>query len=112
MRTGSSRERPRAHGRTRSIQPERRVFRPGLQRARAIKILDILADTHPDATCALHHQNPYELLTATILSAQCTDERVNQVTPELFRRYPDAAALSRATTTELEPQIQSTGFFK
>src|ERR671935_492738 len=112
MRTGSSRERPRAHGRTRSIQPERRVFRPGLQRARAIKILDILADTHPDATCALHHQNPYELLTATILSAQCTDERVNQVTPELFRRYPDAQTLARAKAEGLEELIRPTGFFR
>ena len=52
------------------------------------------------------------MLVATILSAQCTDERVNQVTPALFKRYPDARALARATTTELEPQIQSTGFFR
>ena len=55
---------------------------------------------------------PYELLVATILSAQCTDERVNQVTPALFKRYPDAQALATATTDELEPQIQSTGFFR
>jgi len=67
---------------------------------------------YPSATCALHHGNPWELLVATILSAQCTDERVNQVTPALFRRYPDARALAQATTTELEPQIQSTGFFR
>jgi endonuclease-3 len=67
---------------------------------------------HPNADTELHYRNAYELLVATILSAQCTDERVNQVTPALFRKYPDARALARATTTELEPQIQSTGFFR
>ena len=67
---------------------------------------------HPNADTELHYRTPYELLVATILSAQCTDERVNQVTPALFARYPDARALARATTTELEPQIQSTGFFR
>src|SRR6188768_3432471 len=67
---------------------------------------------HPDADTELNFKNPYELLVATILSAQCTDERVNQVTPALFQRYPNAAALHEATTAELEPQIQSTGFFR
>jgi endonuclease-3 len=67
---------------------------------------------HPGADTELHYTTPYELLVATILSAQCTDERVNQVTPALFKRYPDAKALARATTAELEPQIQSTGFFR
>jgi endonuclease III len=67
---------------------------------------------HPNADTELHYRTPYELLVATILSAQCTDERVNQVTPALFARYPDARALARATTNELEPQIQSTGFFR
>jgi endonuclease-3 len=71
-----------------------------------------LQTQHPDANTELHFSNAYELLVATILSAQCTDERVNQVTPALFKRYPDATALARATTTELEPQIQSTGFFR
>lgn len=71
-----------------------------------------LARQHPHADTALTFSNPYELLVATILSAQCTDERVNQVTPALFRRYPNARALARATTGELEPQIQSTGFFR
>jgi endonuclease III len=71
-----------------------------------------LSAQHPDADTELHFSNAYELLVATILSAQCTDERVNQVTPALFRRYPDASALSRATTSEIEPQIQSTGFFR
>ncbi len=67
---------------------------------------------HPGADTELHFTTPYELLVATILSAQCTDERVNQVTPALFKRYPDAQALATATTGELEPQIQSTGFFR
>ena len=71
-----------------------------------------LATQHPNADTELHFTTPYELLVATILSAQCTDERVNQVTPALFRRYPDARALARATAAELEPQIQSTGFFR
>ena len=67
---------------------------------------------HPNADTELHFTTPYELLVATILSAQCTDERVNQVTPSLFRRYPDARSLARATTGELEPQIKPTGFFR
>jgi endonuclease-3 len=76
------------------------------------RVMAKLATQHPGADTELHFSNPYELLVATILSAQCTDERVNQVTPALFRRYPDSAALARATTDELEPQIQSTGFFR
>lgn len=76
------------------------------------KIFAMLSTQHPNADTELNFRNPYELLVATILSAQCTDERVNQVTPALFRRYPDAKALAKATTAELEPQIQSTGFFR
>jgi len=76
------------------------------------RILAALGTQHPNADTELHFTNAYELLVATILSAQCTDERVNMVTPALFARYPDARALSRATTGELEPQIQSTGFFR
>ena len=76
------------------------------------RIIAKLSAQHPNADTELNFTNAYELLVATILSAQCTDERVNQVTPALFRRYPDAQALARATTGELEPQIQSTGFFR
>ncbi|HJR59499.1 MAG TPA: endonuclease III [Vicinamibacterales bacterium] len=76
------------------------------------KILAALAIQHPNADTELNFTNAYELLVATILSAQCTDERVNQVTPALFKRYPDARALAQARTGELEPQIQSTGFFR
>ena len=67
---------------------------------------------YPDAHCALVHEDPYQLLVATILSAQCTDKRVNMVTPALFERYPDAAALADANPDELEDAIRSTGFFR
>jgi len=80
--------------------------------AQVQSILDILAHAHPDATTALNFENPLQLLVATILSAQCTDARVNQVTPELFRRYPDAAALAAVPQEELEQVIRSTGFFR
>jgi endonuclease-3 len=85
---------------------------PAALATRAGKILDILDKTYPDADCALRWRNPFELLCATILSAQCTDERVNQVTPALFARYPDAAALAQAQTAELEAIIRPTGFFR
>src|SRR3954449_12535226 len=75
-------------------------------------IMKKLEKQHPNADTELHYTTPYELLVATILSAQCTDERVNQVTPALFKRYPDARALARASSDDLEPQIQSTGFFR
>ena len=76
------------------------------------KVLAKLEAQHPGAFTELRFRDAYELLVATILSAQCTDERVNQVTPALFERYPDATALARATAAELEPQIKSTGFFR
>jgi endonuclease-3 len=88
------------------------IPRPPKSPADTRKILDALSAQHPDADTELNFSTAYELLVATILSAQCTDERVNQVTPALFKRYPDARALARATTDELEPQIQSTGFFR
>jgi endonuclease III len=75
-------------------------------------ILDKLEAQHPAADTELHYRNAFELLVATILSAQSTDQRVNSVTPALFKRYPDALALAKATTDELEPQIHSTGFFR
>src|SRR3954471_15476454 len=81
------------------------------RKQQARKIVRELAKTYPDAVCALHHTTPFQLLAATILSAQCTDERVNMVTPELFRRWPTAAALANAPINQLEEIIQSTGFF-
>lgn len=71
-----------------------------------------LAESYGDAVCALHHRNAYELLVATILSAQCTDARVNMVTPTLFQRYPDAKSLAKAKPTDVEKLVQSTGFFR
>jgi endonuclease-3 len=82
------------------------------RRARARKILQALERAYPDARIALNFRSPFELLVATILSAQCTDERVNMVTPELFRAYPDARELARARPERLEEQIRSTGFFR
>jgi endonuclease-3 len=82
------------------------------QKARMRQILKALARLYPDAHCALHYRNPLELLIATILSAQCTDVRVNKVTPALFARYPDARAFAEAKRKELEKAIQSTGFFR
>jgi endonuclease-3 len=77
-----------------------------------LAIFDALDEQHPGADTELHYRNAYELLAATILSAQSTDQRVNMVTPALFKRYPTPAALAAATTAELEPQIHSTGFFR
>jgi len=71
-----------------------------------------LHQAHPDAQCALHHKNPLQLLVATILSAQCTDERVNLVTPALFQKYRTAADFASAPPGELEAMIRSTGFFR
>ena len=79
---------------------------------RAAQILDIFETTHPEAKCALHYKNAFELVSATILSAQCTDERVNMVTPRLFARYPDARSMARAKPEEVEDIIRSTGFFR
>jgi endonuclease III len=75
-------------------------------------VVCILKQLYPEATCALVHQNPFELLVATMLSAQCTDTRVNLVTPALFRRFPDAPSLAVADRRELEELIRPTGFFR
>lgn len=75
-------------------------------------VLERLRAAHPDAHCELTYHTPHELLVATILSAQCTDERVNQVTPALFARYPTAADFAAADRVELEEAIRSTGFFR
>lgn len=81
------------------------------RRARLGQILRILDETYPNATCALHHRNAWELLVATILSAQCTDKRVNEVTPGLFRKYPTVHDFAAANQAELAQDIRSTGFF-
>ncbi|HTB95554.1 MAG TPA: endonuclease III [Terracidiphilus sp.] len=79
---------------------------------RVAAILKTLDEAYPDAVCALHHKTPWELLVATILSAQCTDVRVNMVTPELFKRFPTPAAMAKAKLPELENLIRTTGFFR
>jgi endonuclease-3 len=76
------------------------------------EILRRLDERYPGATCALHHHNAWELLVATILSAQCTDATVNKVTPELFKKYPTPAAVAALEPEQLEPQIRATGFFR
>jgi endonuclease-3 len=79
---------------------------------RARRMGRILAETYPEAHCELDFRSPYQLITATILSAQCTDARVNRVTPALFARYPTPQALAAADPVELESIIRSTGFFR
>ncbi len=79
---------------------------------RANRIYEILQSEYPDAHCALDHRNAYELTAATILSAQCTDERVNMVTPHLFEAYPDPESLAGARLEDVEEIIRSTGFFR
>lgn len=89
-----------------------RASRGPLAPERIEAILKGLDEAYPDAVCALNHKSPWELLVATILSAQCTDVRVNMVTPELFRRFPSPAAMSKAKLPELEELIRTTGFFR
>jgi endonuclease-3 len=86
--------------------------RPRTPAGRARETHARLAEEYPEAICALHHRNPYELLVATILSAQTTDERVNMVTPALFARYPTPKDLAEAVPAELEELIRSTGFYR
>ena len=91
-------------------KPARGKWPPEPKRVRSI--LDGLEDLYPDVDCELDRETPFQLLCATILSAQCTDERVNRVTPALFKRYPDARAMARAELPDLEELIRSTGFFR
>jgi endonuclease III len=96
------------------VTPPKKVPKPKTQAARKARItaiLKILNDVFPNVTCALHHRNAWELLAATILSAQCTDERVNKVTPGLFKKYPTVEAMAGASQDELAQDIRSTGFF-
>ncbi len=96
------------------VTPPRKVPKPrnaGERKARLNRILNEIDRLFPSATCALHHKNAWQLLVATILSAQCTDERVNKVTPELFKKYPTMRDLANASQDELAVEIRSTGFF-
>ena len=92
-------------------RPARRVD-PARLREHATEVFDALSTLYPDAHCELDYQNAFQLLVATILSAQCTDRRVNMVTPVLFERYPDASMLAAARQDDVEEIIRSTGFFR
>ncbi|MGD0683239.1 MAG: endonuclease III [Terracidiphilus sp.] len=89
-----------------------RTINRALTPDRIAAILKGLDEAYPNVECALTHRSPWELLVATILSAQCTDVRVNMVTPELFRRFPTPAAMAKATLPQLEALIRTTGFFR
>ena len=91
-------------------RPQRRAVTSTQTNAKGLyaKLLNL----YPDAHCALHHKNAYQLLVATILSAQCTDDRVNMVTPALFKNYPNAKALARTELADLEALVRTTGFFR
>ncbi|MFL6351100.1 MAG: endonuclease III [Bryobacteraceae bacterium] len=96
------------------MTPPRKVPKPkntAERKARLGRILEQLDRLFPQATCALHHKNPWQLLVSTILSAQCTDERVNKVTPGLFEKYPTIQDFANASQHELAQDIRSTGFF-
>jgi endonuclease III len=82
------------------------------KRSRVLQLIARLKEAYPDARCSLTHRDPFELLAATILSAQCTDARVNMVTPALFERYPTAAALADARQEDVEELVKTTGFFR
>lgn len=97
-----------------TARPAKKARKPRVKTApeRIAAILDGLGAAYPGATCALVHRNAWELLVATILSAQCTDVRVNLVTPALFRQFPTPAAMAKASLSELEELIRTTGFFR
>ena len=107
-----ARKTPKALGGVLHNKKRRRQRKGDALKAHAAEIYRRLLAEHPDAHCELDFRTPYELLVATILSAQCTDQRVNMVTPALFARYPDAEALAAARQEELEGLIKSTGFFR
>lgn len=94
------------------VVPVTTKHKSSTKKQRALEILTRLKLLYPDATCSLTYSTPVQLLVATILSAQCTDERVNKVTPALFSRFPDAASLAHAELTELEELVRSTGFYR
>lgn len=97
-----------------AVTPPRKVPKPKTaaeRKARLAQILHELDRLFPQATCALHHKDAWQLLVATILSAQCTDERVNKVTPDLFKKYPRIEDFASASQQELSQEIRSTGFF-
>jgi len=108
MTAKSSKNLPQAHKKRPNGLRASRDLAPD----RVASILKGLDEAYPDVECALTHTSPWELLVATILSAQCTDVRVNMVTPALFKRFPTPAAMAKATLPQLEALIKTTGFFR
>lgn len=104
-------KRPKTAIKTAAKNGKKAAYQP-LAPERVRAILAKLAETYPDVECALHHSNPWELMVATILSAQCTDVRVNMVTPELFRQFPTPKAFAEASLPAIEEAIRSTGFYR
>ena len=102
---------PRPAAKKKAVAPRPKTRDLRAIRARARSISSVLGSTYPDAHCMLDHSGPFDLLVATILAAQCTDERVNKVTPALFKRFPTPAAMAAAEIDELEALIRSTGFY-
>jgi len=102
----------RAAARSKKPAAVKRAPGPGTDPGRVRAILKGLDEAYPAATCALNHENAFQLLISTILSAQCTDERVNQVTATLYKKYPDPKAFAYANPSELEQEIRPTGFFR
>jgi endonuclease III len=109
----AAKKRPGTATKKAAVKPAKKHGKPQLKTSpeRIAKIIAGLQKAYPGATCALVHSNPWELLVATILSAQCTDVRVNMVTPTLFRRFPTPAAMAKASLPELEELIRTTGFY-
>jgi endonuclease-3 len=109
----AAKKRPATATKKAAVKPAKKHAKPQLKTSpeRIAKIIAGLQKAYPGATCALVHSNPWELLVATILSAQCTDARVNMVTPVLFRRFPTPAAMAKASLPEIEEIIRTTGFY-
>ena len=103
---------PKASKPVKAAKAGKRTHAAGTDPKRVAAILAKLDEAYPNATCELKHENTFQLLIATILSAQCTDVRVNQVTETLFKKYPDAKAFAYGTPSELELEIRPTGFFR
>lgn len=111
-RKSSSAKASETRSSTTSRKPTQRSFSDEDLSARVKQIIAMLKKMFPAPECALHHESAFQLLVATILSAQCTDERVNKSTPELFRRFPDAAALATASQEDVEEIVRPLGFFR
>lgn len=112
MTTEKKTAKKKTAARTRGAAAAKKPARGPLAPDRVAGILKGLDEAYPDVKCALDHRSPWELLVATILSAQCTDVRVNMVTPELFRRFPTPQAMAKATLPELEELVRTTGFYR